>query len=87
MTPDEARRLVYDALVGDFRGILATGRVYEDAESFTVEYGHKERLVDGDLNYSLLDPPVAVVDKSTGALDFVPYLDDSARFDAMTPTA
>lgn len=84
MTPDDARRAVYDALAGEFRGTLAVGAVREDAESFAVEYGHKEEVVDGDLDYMLLDPPVALVDKQAGTVTFVPVQDDEARFQAMT---
>ena len=60
---------------------------FEDARSFNVILGAREALVDGDPRYVGIEGVLVLVDKSTGAISRHVYLDDRARFDAMTRVA
>lgn len=49
---------------------------YENDEVFMVPYGAKEFLVDDDDEFMVTDSPVALVNKETGELNLVVYLDN-----------
>ena len=57
---------------------------YEDAESFLLPYGPKEWLVDDNEEFLLMDLDVAIVNKTTGALEFINYLSNADYIEAFT---
>lgn len=52
-------------------GTFHIDAVFEDDERYAVEYGSREFLVDMDPRFMALDVPIAVIDKSSGAVSFV----------------
>lgn len=58
---------------------------YEDDDAWMLVAGGRRYIVDGDLECVLVGKPYTLVDKRTGELSFPAYLDDTDRFDAMTP--
>lgn len=57
----------------------------EDAEFFLVVDGAKESLEDDDDEFTVMDAPVMLVDKVTGAVVEGNFLDLADRLAAMTP--
>lgn len=59
----------------------------EDHRGYLVEYGPPAWVREADPRAMPLDLPAALVDKTTGTVAFVNYLDNASRIDAMTPAA
>lgn len=58
---------------------------YQDAEYWQVIAGASEYLLGGDDDFSLLDSPVWLVNKSTGEVVKASALEDGDRLAAMVP--
>lgn len=88
MNFSDARRLVESELAPTWRsGTLATGAVgYEDSRSYLVPFGDSRFIEGGDVRYAQLNAPAAFVDKTTGEVELVNYLDNIARVDRMSET-
>lgn len=57
---------------------------YENADSFMLPYGAKEWLVDDNEEFLLMDLDVAIVNKNTGALEFIDVLSNLDYIEAFT---
>lgn len=55
----------------------------EDATHWRVIYGAREALVENDPFFDLMDAPVALVSKATGAIEWLDLLPNRARVWAM----
>lgn len=89
VTFDEARRIVAaDAGPGWPKGTFMVDEAgFEDDEFYLVVYGARESIVDMDLAYTVMDQPVALVNKETGELVYETFLEHMDRFSAMTPVS
>lgn len=91
ITFDEARQIVERELRAKWQPwqgtliTLPTGA--EDATHWRVIAGARESLVDGDLDFDLMDAPALLVSKTTGELQRVVVIADMERLSAMTPVA
>lgn len=56
---------------------------YEDDEWFLVQYGSRKYWVDKDPNFLIADPMLLLVNKESGKIERMAYLDDPDRIDAM----
>jgi hypothetical protein len=57
---------------------------FENGELFMVPYGPREWLVDGDETFLLMDSLIALVNKETGELDLVVYLENQELIESLT---
>lgn len=57
----------------------------EDETHWQVVYGNREALVDDDPVFVLMDAPIALVSKATGEIEWLDYLPNMARVNAMRP--
>lgn len=85
MTADEVRQLVAEAVAPTWtgRGEFAIAQVMQDDAAWAVSFGNREWIEDDDPRFMLLDPPLALVNKSTGVVEFIPYAGNEGRLDAM----
>lgn len=87
VTFDQARQLADDLLRPSWRpddGTFAVGPYgWEDGTHWHVVYGAAEAATDS--NYVLMDAPALLVDKSTGAVEQLSYIDNLDRLAAMRP--
>ena len=60
----------------EFGTFYVESKGYETDEVFMVPYGAKEFLVDDDDDFIVTNSPVALVNKETGELNLVVYLDN-----------
>ena len=86
VTFEDARRIVADDQgpgwpVGTF---MVDEQGLEDERFYAVVYGARESIVDMNLAYTVMDLPVALVNKETGELAFEQFLSNPDRFSAMT---
>ena len=88
---DEARNIVETAELPDWRPDLGTYMVaywgMEDASDWAIISGAKECIVGGDSDYALMDWPMKLVNKVTGAITRIGFGDRAGwqRIDAMAP--
>lgn len=66
---------------GDY---VAADYGYEDASAWLLIDGGHRLVVDGDLACEPIGRPSTLVDKTTGEVFFLSYLQDPDRFEAMT---
>lgn len=87
LTFDDARKAAVKAVEGDWpkgNGTLyADLKGYTDGKVFAVNLGPEEWLVDWDVDFMPLDPPLALVDIRSGKVTVITYLDDPDRIDKM----
>lgn len=57
---------------------------FENNELFMVPYGAREFLVNDDETFLVMDSPIALVNKETGELDLVVYLDNQDLIESLT---
>ncbi|ASR80636.1 immunity protein [Arthrobacter phage Piccoletto] len=60
-------------------GTLHVEITHEDAEDYSVNFGAREWIVDGDPNYLLMGDVFAFVNKETGQLRRASAMDDADR--------
>lgn len=87
---EQARRIALDQVgptwePDDCGEYTVAGYGYEDATAWRLVDGSRRDVIDGDDGCLLVGQGCTFVDKETGAVFFLNYLDDSDRFDAMTP--
>ena len=87
MTFEEARRIVAGSMgpIWPKGTFMVAEQGFEDDEFYAVVYGARESIVDMDLAYTVMDLPVALVNKETGELVFEQFLSDPDRFSSMKP--
>ncbi len=67
-----ARAIVSEFLTkrwGETEGTLYVGHVWEDEDGFLVEWGAREYLVDGDVDYVILSNLALIVNRWTGLVE------------------
>jgi hypothetical protein len=57
---------------------------FENNELFMVPYGAREWLVNEDDTFLVMDSPIALVNKETGELDLVVYLENQELIESLT---
>jgi hypothetical protein len=62
-------------------------QAYQDEYAYFIIVGARELLVDGNMDYLMLDDRAVTVEKLTGDVVELDALGDAARLDAMTPTS
>jgi hypothetical protein len=82
-TYEEARDQVMAEVRDDPADMVVMPEGAEDATHWLVTYGPRAWLVGGDRDAILVDLPVALVPKAGGPVEWVPYLVDMERIDAM----
>lgn len=89
ITFEQARDRVLTTLVSNWGDMNATPYVsergWEDQDWYLVEYGTREHLVDGDLNFMLLNNLSLFVNKQTGIIESYSTNTVFDRIDKMTP--
>ena len=90
LTFQQAREAVALHIVPRWPGLEA-GRPFvadwgsQDETHWEVIAGAKEYLVDGDQSFVMMDLPVFLVDKRTGDVEEVPFLEALGRLERMEP--
>ena len=83
---DDARAVVHAALAPTWPADLGTFVVspegYEDDQSYLVDAGAQEAM-DGDLDFTIMDAPMLLVDKRTGELSELSFLENQDRHDVL----
>jgi hypothetical protein len=87
---EEARAIAYEALaaaweVGDCGGYTVAEYGYEDDTAWLLLDGGSKLVVDGDYLCEPVGGGSTFVDKRTGEIFFLTYLEAPDRIDAMTP--
>ena len=82
----EASEIVTKELAGSwkFGTFYVDSEGFENDELFMVPYGAREWLVDGDETFLIMDSFIALVDKQTGELDLVVYLENQELIESLT---
>jgi hypothetical protein len=79
---DKYARPKWNANLGTF---MVDSRGYEDDDQFLVIVGAEEALIGGKDTYQLMDPPLFLVDKTTGSINVSTTLEMLSSLDAMRP--
>lgn len=87
---EQARAAAYEALapiweVGECGEYTVAGYGYEDETAWLLIDGGSQLVIDGDYSCELIGRGSTFVDKRTGEIFFLTYLEAPDRFDAMTP--
>jgi hypothetical protein len=89
VTFEQARVIVQRALrpgwPADGGTLVTMPYGWEDAQSWQVVAGAAEALIDGDIEFEVMDPPAYLVDKATGRLEMPNQIEVMDRLDDMTP--
>jgi hypothetical protein len=87
---EQAKAIAYDALAptwvaGECGEYTVADYGYEDETAWLLIDGGSKLVIDGDDSCQLIGRGSTFVDKTTGEVFFLTYLEDPDRFDAMTP--
>jgi hypothetical protein len=87
---EQARAGAYEALaptweVGECGEYTVADYGYEDEAAWLLIDGGSRLVIDGDYSCELIGRGSTFVDKRTGEIFFLTYLEAPDRFDAMTP--
>jgi hypothetical protein len=79
LTFDDARRLVASQLAPSWPANLGTFYVspkgWANSTHYRVDIGPREWMVDGDIDFRPWDSPVVLVEKATGHVKRLPWID------------
>lgn len=86
---EQARRLALDRVgptwePGHCGEYVVAAYGYEDATAWCLVEGGRRLVIDGDFGCEPVGRGCTLVDKQTGEVFFLTYLEDPDRFDAMT---
>lgn len=87
---DQARKIAYEELaptweVGECGEYTVADYGYEDETAWLLIDGGSRLVIDGDYSCQLIGRGSTLVDKRTGEIFSLTYLEDPDRFDAMRP--